>query len=171
MLSQLRPLVENNTLNNIDRWNLQNDLFAICISGNENISKNHRINFNFRERSKKLSSYGLKGNVRTNENNRKNDYFSERYNGDEELDRENIGNTISKNSSSTGSINGNYVQRFSENSKRNILLRGGIGANSNESTSANNQFTKFKISNPDNSFDKNKKLLKKNKTRILIGIY
>jgi len=38
LLSLLKPLVEKNILNNIDRWNLQNDLFAICISGNENIS-------------------------------------------------------------------------------------------------------------------------------------
>ena len=38
VLSLLKPLVEDNSLNYIDRWNLQNDLFAICIAGKENIS-------------------------------------------------------------------------------------------------------------------------------------
>jgi len=38
LLSMLKPLVEEKKLNHIDRWNIQNDLFAICVSGNENIS-------------------------------------------------------------------------------------------------------------------------------------
>jgi tricorn protease interacting factor F2/3 len=39
LLSMLKTLVEEKKLNHIDRWNIQNDLFAICVSGNENISK------------------------------------------------------------------------------------------------------------------------------------
>ncbi|HXV65979.1 MAG TPA: M1 family metallopeptidase [Nitrosopumilaceae archaeon] len=38
LLSILKPLVENKQIKHIDRWNIQNDLFAICVSGNESIS-------------------------------------------------------------------------------------------------------------------------------------
>jgi len=38
LLSVLKPMIEDKKLNYIDRWNIQNDLFAICVSGNENIS-------------------------------------------------------------------------------------------------------------------------------------
>ncbi len=38
LLSKLKTLVEEKKLNHIDRWNIQNDLFAICVSGNEKIS-------------------------------------------------------------------------------------------------------------------------------------
>ncbi len=38
ILSILKPLVEDMQLNHIDRWNIQNDLFAICVSGNESVS-------------------------------------------------------------------------------------------------------------------------------------
>ena len=38
LLFELKSHVEEKTLNHINRWNIQNDLFAICISGNEKIS-------------------------------------------------------------------------------------------------------------------------------------
>jgi len=38
LLSSLKSPVEEKILNHINRWSIQNDLFAICISGNEKIS-------------------------------------------------------------------------------------------------------------------------------------
>jgi tricorn protease interacting factor F2/3 len=38
LLSTLKSAVEGKILNHINRWSIQNDLFAICISGNEKIS-------------------------------------------------------------------------------------------------------------------------------------
>ncbi len=38
LLSTLKSTVEEKILNHINRWSIQNDLFAICISGNEKIS-------------------------------------------------------------------------------------------------------------------------------------
>ncbi|MFB5630976.1 MAG: M1 family metallopeptidase [Nitrosopumilaceae archaeon] len=64
IISILKPLVENNTLNYVDRWNLQNDLFAICISGKENISSYLDLSEAYHQEKNYLSS----GNVANNLN-------------------------------------------------------------------------------------------------------
>ena len=63
LLSSLKPLVENNTLNNIDRWNLQNDLFTICVSGNENISKYLDFTEAYHQEKNYLSSANVANNL------------------------------------------------------------------------------------------------------------
>ncbi len=63
LLSILKPLVENNTLNHIDRWNIQNDLFAICISGNEKISTYLDFSEAYSQEKNYLSSVNVANNL------------------------------------------------------------------------------------------------------------
>ena len=63
LLSILKPLVENNTLNHIDRWNIQNDLFAICISGNEKISTYLDFSEAYSHENNYLSSVNVANNL------------------------------------------------------------------------------------------------------------
>ncbi len=59
----LKSFVEDNTLNNIDRWGLQNDLFAICISGNENISTYLDFTEAYHQETNYLSSANVANNL------------------------------------------------------------------------------------------------------------
>ena len=63
LLLQLKPLVENNRLNYIDRWNLQNDLFAICIAGKENISSYLDFTEAYHQEKNYLSSANVANNL------------------------------------------------------------------------------------------------------------
>jgi len=63
LLSILKPLVENNTLNHIDRWNIQNDLFAICISGSEKISTYLDFSEAYSQEKNYLSSVNVANNL------------------------------------------------------------------------------------------------------------
>ncbi len=63
LLSNLKPLVEEMQLNHIDRWNIQNDLFAICVSGNQTISLYLDFSEAYNQEENYLSSVNVANNL------------------------------------------------------------------------------------------------------------
>ena len=122
-------------------------------SRSENINISNDVNFNFLDRSDKLSSLTLYGNYRKSSNNSNSTSTLDKYNGDGDLDLESIGKNFSESESNSTSLTARYTKRFKEESKRSIYLKANIDYSDKESTSNNNQFNKFNISDPDNTFN------------------
>ena len=122
-------------------------------SKSENTANNNTLNFSYTDRSKKLSSLELRGNVKGS-NNRGNSLNSlDKYNGEGELDLQSIGNSDSESDNNSGRISYEYNKRFNEKSKRNISTWGKFNASKIQTNSNNNQLNRFNISDPDKAFD------------------
>jgi tricorn protease interacting factor F2/3 len=63
LLSNLKPLVEEMSISHIDRWNIQNDLFAICVSGNEKITSYLDFSEAYHQEENYLSSINVANNL------------------------------------------------------------------------------------------------------------
>lgn len=127
----------------------------------ETVSNNQKVNFVYKDRSKELSTYSIRGVIRTNDKVKNNNFSLDKYNGEGELDLQNTGVSTISSKMIKGSLNASYVKRFSTESKRNIFVRGSVFSNTTESDNINNQLTKFKISKPSNSFKKKQLTTKK----------
>ena len=121
-------------------------------SKNENINSSNDLNFNFIDRSDKLSSLTMWGSVTNSKSSTSNLNTLDKYNGKEELDLQSIGKSNGKSKSNSASITSYYTKRFSEESKRNLFLMADINYSDKESINNNNQLNKFNISDPSNSF-------------------
>ncbi len=121
-------------------------------SRSENISNNHSLNFGYKDRSKKLSSFRLNGSVESNENFANSNNTLDKFNGEGELDLQSISSSESDRNGSSGEITLRYSKRFNDNSKRNISFYGNISPSTSSSTSTNNQLNEFNISDPENTY-------------------
>jgi len=122
-------------------------------SRSENKTKANRLNFNYSDRSNKLSSLYIRGGGNYTENEGEKVNTLDRYNGLGELDLQSIGNSDSNSKRSAGSIVANYTKRFNEASKRNISSRAKFGASNNTSFNSNEQINKFNVADPSNAFE------------------
>ncbi len=136
-------------------------------SNDEDITNSHKANFNYRDRSKKMSSLSVRGKIASNSADSFGDDFLEKYNGDAELDLESIGTSKSSAESSSGSVSVNYTQRFKEASRRNIQVKAGFGGSNNDRTSSNIQENRFDISDPNNTYLINNEVYKESSTAKL----
>lgn len=122
-------------------------------SKSESIGNNHKLNFSYRDRSNELSSFELRGNVRRANNEGNSLSTLDKFNGEDELDLQSIGNSDSENDNNSGEVSFEYNKRFNDKSKRNISTWGSFNASKSKSKSNNNQFNKFNISTPDEAFE------------------
>ena len=122
-------------------------------SRSESESNRNNVNFSYRDRSNKLSSVSIRARGGLNRNSGQTVNSLDKYNADEVLDLQSIGNTNSSGDNNSGSFNLDYTKRFKEDSKRNIEFEVDFGGSKNENLSTNNQLNKFNISDPANAFD------------------
>jgi len=64
LLSKLKPLISNKDLNDIDRWGIQNDLFALCVSGRKSVSDYLDLTEAYRDEVSYLSTTNMANNLR-----------------------------------------------------------------------------------------------------------
>ncbi|QCX40289.1 hypothetical protein FF125_18220 [Aureibaculum algae] len=136
-------------------------------SNDEDITNSHKANFNYRDRSKKMSSFNLRGKIASNNTDSFGDESLNKYNGAGELDLGSLGKSESSAESSSGTINANYVRRFLENSKRNIQIKGGFRGSNNDRNSSNMQDNSYNISNPNASYTVLNEIYKSSTTKKL----
>jgi len=122
-------------------------------SRSENTTNSHKLNFNYRDRSNKLSSLYIQGRVNRSKNEGNSINSLDKYNGQDELDLQSIGSSDSKSDNSSGNVGMYYTKRFNEKTKRNFSLNAGFDGSKSSSTSNNNQLNKFNISDPNSAFE------------------
>ncbi|MCF6222845.1 MAG: TonB-dependent receptor [Flavobacteriaceae bacterium] len=119
----------------------------------ENTNNRHSLNFNYRDRSNKLSSLYIDGGANLSANNGNSINTLDKFNGDGELDLQSIGLTDNKSNNANGNIRYDFTKRFNDKSKRHITSKGGFNSSKSSSTSNNNQLNKFSISDPDDTYE------------------
>ena len=129
-------------------------------SRNENISNGHSANFNYRDRSNKLSSIYVRGSLDKSKSTGKSVNTLDKYNGQGELDLQSIGGTDNESTNSSGSAFLYYTKRFNEKSKRSISTNFGFNASKSKSSNTNNQLNRFNISDINNTFDSKQEIVK-----------
>lgn len=134
------------------------------LSDGEDITNSHKANFNYRDRSKKLSSLVLRGNINTNNSESVALETLDKYNGNGELDLVSAGRSKSSGENSSGNITMEYVQRLQKDGKRNFKLDAGFGGDNSERTSSNLQQNDFNVSNPEETYQTNTAIYKEAKT-------
>lgn len=122
-------------------------------SRSESESNRNNVNFSYRDRSSKLRSVSIRARGGLNRNSGQTVNTLDKYNANDELDLQSIGNTHSSGDNNSGSFSLDYTKRFKEGSKRNIEFEVDFGGSNNENLSTNNQLNKFNISDPANAFD------------------
>jgi len=115
----------------------------------ENVTNSHAANFSYRDRSKKLSSFSIRGNANRSKNEGNSINTLDKYNGDHDLNLQSTGSTNNSRTRGSGSVNYYYTKRFNEDSKRFITTSGSFSASGSSSTNNNDQINKYNIADPD----------------------
>lgn len=106
-------------------------------SNNKSTTKSNKVNFNYYDRSNKLISIRLRGNIGTSKTNGQNTNTFESYNASNVKDVQNAGLSSSNSNNNSGRIDLRYIRKLNEKSKRNIGVRFSTNANKTNSTNQN----------------------------------
>ena len=113
-------------------------LYSESKSESESETKSHKANFSFIDRSNKLRTILIRGNINTSKTIGNSTSSFDGFDTNNVKDVSNINLSNSNNNSTSGRVNADYIQRFSEKSKRNILLRLNYSSNKSNGTNNNN---------------------------------
>lgn len=122
-------------------------------SKSESESNKNNVNFSYRDRSNKLSSMSIRARGGLNRTSGETVNTLDKFNRNDELDLQSIGNTHSSGDNTSGSFSLDYTKRFKAESKRNVEFEVDFGGSKNESLNTNNQFNRFNIADPSSAFD------------------
>ena len=142
-------LIETSRVEFINEQEIRTEI----VGKSEDMTNSHKGNFNYRDRSKKLSFFNLRGGVNFDDSESVGTEFLEKYNGAGELDLESVGISKSMGNNNSGNLSLNFVRRFNAQSKRNIAVRGSFSAKNSHRDSQNIQENTYDISNPDETFE------------------
>ena len=112
-------------------------LYSESGSNSNSITKSHRANFSFIDRSNKLNSLSIRGNLRSSNTEGTSKSTFEGYNTSNIKDIDNESNSSSNNDSSSGSVRLDYNKRFNAKSKRSIEIELDVDFSKSSSYSGN----------------------------------
>lgn len=130
-------------------------------SNSENISHKNTLNFNYRDRSKPLSSTYIRGSVSQNNNDNFSQNLLDKFNAEGQLDLQSIGVSKRISDNGSGNILFRHTKRFNEESRRHLSSYFQFSGSNAESTRSNDQINTFNISDPDNQFTNKEEIIKK----------
>lgn len=116
------------------------EINSIEESASNSTTKSHRANFGFIDRSNKLSSIALRGNLRSSTTEGDGTSKKKVYKADStvDLNNERSSNNNSNNKSNSGSISLDYNKRFNEKSKRSLEIELDVDFSNSNSNSGGN---------------------------------
>jgi hypothetical protein len=112
-------------------------LYSESTSNSNSTTKSHKANFSFIDRSGKLKSITLRGNLRSSNTEGISTSTFEGYDTSNVKDIDNASNSNSNNESNSGSISLDYNKRFNEKSKRSIEVELDVDFSKSTSFSGN----------------------------------
>jgi hypothetical protein len=112
-------------------------LYSESTSNSNSTTKSHKANFSFIDRSGKLKSITLRGNLRSSNTDGISTSTFEGYDTSNVKDIDNASNSNSNNESNSGSISLDYNKRFNEKSKRSIEVELDVDFSKSTSFSGN----------------------------------
>ena len=130
-------------------------------SNSENISNKNTLNFNYRDRSKPLSSTYVRGSVNLLNNDNYSENSLDKYNPQGELDLQSNGVSKNISDSESGNLNFRYTKRFKEESRRHLSSSFQFNGSNTESNRTNDQLNTFNLSDPDNQYTTKEEIVKK----------
>ncbi len=143
------------------------EIYSENKSKNENIGNSHKSNFSFIDRSNKLSTLIIKGNIKKSYNSSLSENSLDRYNGNRELDLQSVGNSNNESESGSANISLDFVNRFNEKSKRNIDISSDFDVSKSINSNTNNQLYTFNISDAASTYNLKKEITKEENSQDL----
>lgn len=118
-------------------------LYSENKSNSNSVTKSHRVNFSFIDRSDKLKTLSVRGRLNSSTTDGSNKSFFEGFNTANVKDIENVSNSNSNNDSNSGNISLDYNKRFNTKSKRSIEVELDVDFSKSNSFSGNSATKTF----------------------------